>query len=332
MASVFKKGTGRKNEPYQIEYTDHRGKRRRAVGYTDKRLSEQKAAQLEREAQLRRDGLIDPAEEKWAKVKSLPIVDHLEAFQKSLGKNTEKHVKLTMTRVKRIIKHACVETLADIDIESVQEAIFEIQYEDDLGNKTVNHYMQAIDSFCNWLVPRRMATNPLKGMQRLNTEVDVRRKRRALTADEMARLLRSARTSERSIQCYTGEERARFYAMSYYTGLRRRELGSLTKRSFQLRAEPPTVTVDAACSKHRRKDVLPLHPDLVRDLPKWLKGLKPNDKLFPLLERRRTWLCVKLDLERAGIPYQPTDDRCPRLARTSRLAVASSAIAVQCQL
>ena len=86
MASVFKKGTGRKNEPYQIEYTDHRGKRRRAVGYTDKRLSEQKAAQLEREAQLRRDGLIDPAEEKWAKVKSLPIADTSKLFKRASGR------------------------------------------------------------------------------------------------------------------------------------------------------------------------------------------------------------------------------------------------------
>ena len=138
-------------------------------------------------------------------------------------------MKLTMTRVKRIIKHACVETLSDIDIESVEEAIFEIQCEDDLGNKTVNHYMQAIDSFCNWLVPRRMATNPLKGMQRLNTEVDVRRQRRALSVDEMARLLESARTSERSIQCYSGEERARFYASAPFP--------SSPKRAWKLNQE-----------------------------------------------------------------------------------------------
>lgn len=64
------------------------------------------------------------------------------------------------------------------------------------------------------------------------------------------------------------------------------------------------MTVEAATSKHRKKDVLPLHPELVVALREWLQGLKPSDKLFPKLERRKAWLMVKLDLERVGIPYE----------------------------
>jgi hypothetical protein len=41
------------------------------------------------------------------------------------------------------------------------------------------------------------------------------------------------------------------------------------------------VTVEAACSKHRRKDVLPLHPELVDLLREWLAGLDPGTVLFP---------------------------------------------------
>jgi integrase len=77
--------------------------------------------------------------------------------------------------------------------------------------------------------------------------------------------------------------------------------------SLRLDSNPPTVTVEAATSKHRKKDVLPLYPELVAVLRDWLHGLKPSEKLFPMLERRKAWLMVKRDLERVGIPYE-TDD------------------------
>jgi integrase len=91
------------------------------------------------------------------------------------------------------------------------------------------------------------------------------------------------------------------------TGLRRREIASLTPRSFRLDADPPILTVNAACSKHRREDTLPLHPELVTMLRDWLKGVANDQILFPRLEKRRTWLMVKKDLEDTGIPYITAD-------------------------
>jgi hypothetical protein len=91
------------------------------------------------------------------------------------------------------------------------------------------------------------------------------------------------------------------------TGLRRSELASLTSESFSLDSEPPTVTIDATVSKHRRKDALPLHPELVAMLRIWLADLAPDELLFPKLAKRRTWRMVKLDLERAGIPYKTAE-------------------------
>ena len=52
------------------------------------------------------------------------------------------------------------------------------------------------------------------------------------------------------------------------------------------------MTVDAACSKHRREDVLPLHPDLVALLREWLPQLKPGDIVrfqpFHVIDTSRT--------------------------------------------
>ena len=117
-------------------------------------------------------------------------------------------------------------------------------------------------------------------------------------------LVQSARQCGESIQCFTGEQRARIYILSYMTGLRRREIASLTPRSFCLDGNPPTVTVEAACSKHRRTDVLPLNPELVQMLKKWLAGASEDAVFFPKHARRRTWLMVKKDLERVGIAYE----------------------------
>ena len=128
-----------------------------------------------------------------------------------------------------------------------------------------------------------------------------------MTQEEFSRLLQSARSSNELIQCYDGETRARIYTGSYYTGLRRNELANLTPESFDLDGTPPTLTVLATVSKHRRTDILPLHPEFVILVREWVKGLRHDQVLFPTLGKRRTWRMVKIDLERAGIPYTTPD-------------------------
>jgi integrase len=157
---------------------------------------------------------------------------------------------------------------------------------EDLGAKA--HNLEAMTAFCRWCVERRrLAVNPMAGVERLNTAVDIRHQRRALTGEEIAKLVQSARESGVTFERCDGERRARIYILSYMTGLRRKELGSLTARSFDLDGNPPTVTVEAAASKHKKKDVLPLHPDLVIQLRAWLSALKPGEKLFPGLETKK---------------------------------------------
>ncbi len=310
MASIFKRGPdkGKRHARYWIEYTDWRGKRRRRKGLTDKALTEQLAAKIEHEEMLRAKGLIDPADEKRAEHSKAEIRTHLDAFEQALRKNSPKHITLTMSRTRRVVNGIGATSISEIEPEAVEYYLSELVSEGEIGHRTYNHYLQAIDSFCNWLVAtKRIAANPLVGMKRLNTEVDVRHRRRALTSDEFARLVKSAKESKQEIQCYSGEERARIYLLSYMTGLRRKEIASLTPNSFDLDANPATVTVDAACSKHRRRDVLPLHPELVAELRGWLEGHTDKQHLFPKLEKRRTWLMVKKDLERVKIPYENQD-------------------------
>ena len=307
MASIFKRSRDKKRRQsyWYVSYDDENGRRRMKKGFTDRRATVELAEKLEREVRRRKEGLVDPDEERRRDARTSPIDTHLNDFEKSLAKNTSKHVKLTMSRVRRIVYGCEMRTLKELTAQSVEAFLLDFQSEEDLGHKTYNHYLQAVDSFCNWLVSRRLViANPLVGIARQNTEADVRRQRRALSIDEFDKLLDSARMSNLQIQCFDGEQRARIYTLSFLTGLRRKEIASLSKASFQLDAIPPTLTVEAACSKHRRKDVLPLHPELVEVLGKWLQDIPPGEPLFPKLAKRRTWLMVKKDLERVGIPYK----------------------------
>ncbi len=307
MASIYKRRKTR-NEPYTIQYLDHLGKRRTAKGFTDKGLTEELAAKLESESRLRQTGMIDPMQDRIAEEKQTDIELQLAAFEESLSDNTPKYVKLTMTRVRRVVQGCGFTNLFAIDSEAVQTYLRSLRKSENLGHRTYNHYLQAFDAFGNWCVTtKRLLINPILGLERLNTAVNVRHVRRALTSNEVSKLVESARSSRKWIQGISGEQRARIYLLSYMTGFRRAELASLTPRSFKLSATPATVTVEAACSKHRRKDVMPLHPELVVILPSWLKGMKPDAKLFPLLDRKKTWLMVKKDLERVGIAYE-TDE------------------------
>ena len=304
MASIFKRSK-KKGAPYIIQYTDHNGKRRTAQGFTDRGLTEQLAGKLETEARLRRTGMIDEDQERLAATKKTPLSELLALFETSLADNSPKYVKLTMSQVRRVVNGTGFTTLAEIDPEKVQAFLRSLRTTEDIGHRTYNQYLQAIGTFCNWCVTtKRLPSNPLAEIERLNTAVDVRHARRALTTEEVAKLVQSARTSGVRVQGYSGEERARIYLVSFLTGLRRNELASLVRRSFDLDAAQPTVTIEAVSSKHRRKDVLPLHQELVVMLRDWLQAMSPSEKLFPMLARRKTWRMVKKDLERVGIPYE----------------------------
>jgi len=312
VASIYRRGRdgSKKGAPYWVAYIDHNGRKRTRRGFTDKGLTEQLANKIENEVRKRKLGLIDPQEEQLADFRRLPIVQHLDEFEQHLKTkaNTGKHVKLTMTRIRRLVEVSNVRTTAELSKLTVEKGLDKLRQEEDLGNRTFNHYVQALDSFCRWMVGnQRMVLNPLAGMMRMNNEVDVRHKRRSLEPEQMIRLIETTRASDETIQGYSGELRARTYLLSYLTGLRRKEIASLTPASFSLELDPPTVTVAAACSKHRRTDILPLHEHLVAELRDWLREMQPQDKLFPNLDRKKTWLMVKKDLERIGIPYETTD-------------------------
>jgi len=146
---------------------------------------------------------------------------------------------------------------------------------------------------------KRAASNPVVDLEKLNAETDVRRVRRVLDPDELPRLIDTARLGE-PFRGIIGPDRAVLYLLAVRTGLRASECASLTAKSFDLTGR--TVTVQAAYSKRRRTDTLPLRSDLARLLVEWLPGR--TGPLWPGTWLERSARMIRRDLEAAGIPYE----------------------------
>jgi Phage integrase family len=106
----------------------------------------------------------------------------------------------------------------------------------------------------------------------------------------------------------TGPDRAALYRVAAGTGFRANELRSLTPESFDLAADPPTVTVKAAYSKRRRDDSQPIRPDLAAALRPWIAGKAPGRHVFGDLTKHTAKL-MRHDLEAAGLPYRDASGR-----------------------
>ena len=76
----------------------------------------------------------------------------------------------------------------------------------------------------------------------LNVQLDRRHDRRALSTEEFSRLIEAAESGKPKI-CIPGPDRAMMYILAAWTGYRKGEIGSLTKRSLKLDESPQTVTV-----------------------------------------------------------------------------------------
>lgn len=178
-----------------------------------------------------------------------------------------------------------------------------------VGVTTSNHYLAAIKALSKWLVrDRRTAADPLAHLSRQNADADLRHPRRALREDAFGRFV-EVTGAGRTFRGLTGPDRLVLYTLAANTGFRASELGSLMPASFALDVTPPTVTVAAGYSKHRREDVQPLRPDVAAMMKTYLAGKPEREPVWPGSWTEAGAEMVRLDLAAAGIPYEDDDGR-----------------------
>ena len=178
------------------------------------------------------------------------------------------------------------------------------------GVATCNAYLTAAKGFTRWLArERRIPADPLAHLARQNADVDVRRSRRALRDEAFTRFIEATSTGT-PFRNLTGPDRLVLYTLAANTGFRAGELASLTPGSFDLDANPPTVTVEAGYSKRRRKDVQPMRADVAAMMQAYLTGKPKGEPVWPGTWHDRAAEMVRGDLEAAGVDYRDDAGRC----------------------
>ena len=324
-------GKARKSAKWYVEFRDHQAIRRRVPAFKNKTASSEFGHKLESLVACRIAGERPQGDlGKWleslsakiiAKLVSLgilearrtaagkPLSEHLTDYCAALRAkgNGEEHVKATEARVNRILDGCGFRFWSGISASRAQGFLADLRSDEDMSIRTSNAHLVAFKAFCNWYVrDGRASESPVQHLQRLNARTDVRRKRRALSADELRKVIQAAREGE-AWRGMLGPERAMLYRMAAETGLRWSELRSLRRASFDLHGKPPTVTVNAGYSKHKREDCLPLRQETARALHRFFADAPAlsNVAAFPNMPKGRVGAkMIKADLEAAGIPVK----------------------------
>ncbi len=307
----------RESENYRIEYRDADDILTQAGGYPSKKQTEDLAAHLvaeaAREKQQRKIGITD----RFKDHRKRPLLDHLADYKAALEADgaSKGHIATQIPRIEKVLRGCKFTVWADIQASRVHGYIAELRRgPQGLSIQTANYYLTAVKGFLSWMVKdRRAADNPLAHLQGGNAKTDRRHDRRALDADELRRLLDAARGGP-VFRGLAGEDRAMLYMVAALTGLRRSELASLTPQSFDLKAEPPTVTVRAAYSKHRRDDIQPIPVSLAAPVAEYLAARPAGKPVWNIPDK--TAVMIRRDLRRAKAGWiRETQDRPERRER-----------------
>ena len=219
------------------------------------------------------------------------LAEHIGDWKAALSAkgNTQRHAELVTSRVSKAFDACGFKMWTDLSASKLQTHLADLRADrrkqdgtvaQGISNQTSNFYLQGCKQFCRWMVKdRRASENPLNHLDGLNVKTDRRHDRRAMLADELRWLLDTTMAGPERYGM-SGEARAMLYRLAAESGLRSGELRSLTRSSFTLDGEEPTVTIKAGYAKGRREDTLPLRPDTVALLKIHLAAKMPGTPAF----------------------------------------------------
>ncbi len=268
----------------------------KSLGVTDRIVAEKKAKEFIQELEREAAGILEPKLIRTAAMK--PLAMHLEDYLADLGKRNRagrngrggRQLKMRVTTLLNECNwHVAYNVNADAFIawRSGQQK----------SARTLNHYLQAMVSFLNWLERvGRIKGNPLKFVGKIDERGQPKRVRRAFTDDELRRLVTGSGT------------RGIVYFAAARTGLRQEELRQLIWDDLRFDDKIPHVRVRVVCAKNKKEEHVPLVPEIAEAL----RAHRPadysvNDLVFPKGVPRAERL--QRDSERNGIAYRDESGR-----------------------
>lgn len=302
-------------------------RRKRSTGRTNRRDAEELLAKWTREVREIRDGLVDADELRRRDERARPLADHVrDYFESFTTKPRSKNaLAVKMCVLRRLLDGIRRQLgreprLSDFSPTVVARAM-RARLDDGLSARTANLLRQNAVALAGWITAEGRAnlSDFSKRIPRFDESRDRRLVRRALTNAELARLFAVAE----------GRGRRLWYALAYYAGLRRGELGRVTWGDVDF--EGGTIAIRNR--KAGRLDVLPCTPELLDELRSARPLLAPAalsaSRIFKTPVHGRTRI---RDFAEASIPKTDADGRVAdlhALRTTLGTNLARAGVAIQ---
>jgi integrase len=269
----------------------------REKGPRDRKAAETRGTQWVRELERGEVGLVDP----FKPHRNTPLTSHLQDWLSELrtAGRSAKYVSNCDRRMNKLFTDCGWKVLGDIEPNGFMRWRTEVQKTWRIGMRkgatgasasTLNQYLDTANAFLRWCVRpgRRIAANPLADVDKVRGSKV--RLRRALTDEEVGRLLAAAPA-----------DRVIVYRVALSVGLRRAELRALKWGDLHLSALPPYAQLRAEATKAKRGDRVYFPPTLAADLGKTRPADAGDED--PVFTRVPSLVWWKIDLAVAGITY-----------------------------
>jgi integrase len=292
------------------------------TGCRDEDNARQFLADLEKQSDRVRAGVVTPQELAIADRMADPIAQHIADYVSTLT-GSEDHRQHTERYLRRLAEECRWSKLSDLRRDDFELWLASQSRPGPDGRqirsaRSRNAHHVALVAFCNWCIPHRMDRNPFAKLRKADVKLDRREIRRSLSAAEVERIAEAARMAPRrpprrppganAVKGFrpeerlSNEDRAFLWVFLSGTGLRLNEAGGLTVGDLILEGDLPGINLPATLVKAKEDQYIPLHADLARRLREHVAGRGPNDPVFTLpadILRR-----FKGDCKRAGIPFK----------------------------
>lgn len=258
------------------------------TGCRDKGAAAARMAELVAEQEKIRAGVISQQEANVAAHGQTPLSDVREAYQSSLRARgrTAEHVQKTGRLLEKSQEALGWRILRDMHRQQLERWL-ESERAKSRGARVCNAHVVAWKSFANWLLQAgKMQSNPFTGIAKFNEATDRRHVRRALTVEELTRVIEAARWRplQERLNKNRGDEPAKLrpgtrqkleilgltrclaYWTAAATGLRWGELLSISLGAVRLDSDPPYMLLEAKHAKGRKGAQIPLPADLAKEL------------------------------------------------------------------
>lgn len=331
MASIYKRKarSGKPARKWTALWYDHEQQKwRTTAAYTEKASSLAFAQRLERQSERRAEGLI--LEPKPESTLPVPICELLNDFMLTEIDKTRnaRYRHQVRSRIQRVIDELGAQKLEDLHTVQVARVLDGLTIKGrPIAPSSRSDFVMNLKRFTKWaMLNRHVEYDPLATLKSPGRPPEqARHTRRALTNEEMARLLTSAkerplievrtiRTGKRKGQAVAevrpeietkaiekGLERWTVYLTVRWTALRRSEIREIRWGDVHLDATVPHIRLRARATKSKRADSVVLHPQAVEALRMWKPdNADPTDTVFAVIPDMK---CLRADLKHAGIPY-----------------------------